>query len=332
MKAAIIGTSGHIDLALEVRDRLPQLSFVGIAPGSADEDAREFYVDQLEPSLIPFYEDYHRMLDREKPEVVVVAPFFFLQSRIACECLERGMHVFVEKPMAVSQDQLERLRRAHALGKADLCPMLFYRYNPAFHAAWRALKEGLIGEPLLITAQKSYKLGTRHAMYTHRATYGGTIPWVAVHGIDWIHWFTGGGITQVAASHTPAGNRGHGEMESSGACLFRLANSGCATLSFDYFRPGSAQTHGDDRVRIAGEKGVLEVAGGEATLFSHDAPPRRLEKEDQLSLFQEFIRHIQEGAGMRITAEDAFTVSELALRSREAADTGAAIVVGSRSR
>jgi len=331
VKAAIIGTSGHIDLALEVRDRLPQLSFVGIAPGSADEDAREFYVDQLEPSLIPFYEDYHRMLDREKPEVVVVAPFFFLQSRIACECLERGMHVFVEKPMAVSQDQLERLRRAHALGKADLCPMLFYRYHPAFHAAWRALKEGLIGEPLLITAQKSFKLGTRHAMYTHRATYGGTIPWVAVHGIDWIHWFTGGGITHVAASHTSAGNRGHGEMESSGACLFRLANSGCATLSFDYFRPGSAQTHGDDRMRIAGEKGVLEVAGGEATLFTHDAPPRRLEKEDQLSLFQEFIRHIQEGAGMRITAEDAFTVSELALRSREAADTGAAIVVGSGS-
>jgi predicted dehydrogenase len=331
VKAAIIGTSGHIDLALEVRDRLPQLSFVGIAPGSADEDAREFYVDQLEPSLIPFYEDYHRMLDKEKPQVVVVAPFFFLQSRIACECLERGIHVFVEKPMAVSLDQLERLRRAHALGKADLCPMLFYRYHPAFHAAWRALKEGLIGEPILITAQKSYKLGTRHAMYTHRATYGGTIPWVAVHGIDWIHWFTDGGITQVSACHTSAGNRGHGEMESSGACLFRLANSGCATLTFDYFRPGSAQTHGDDRVRIAGEKGVLEVAGGEATLFTHDAAPRRLEKEEQLSLFQEFIHHIQEGAGMRITAEDAFTVSELALRSREAADTRSTIIVRSGS-
>lgn len=331
MKAAIIGTSGHIDLALEVRDRLPQLSFVGIAPGSADEDAREFYVDQLEPSLIPFYEDYHRMLDREKPQVVVVAPFFFLQSRIACECLERGIHVFVEKPMAVSQDQLERLRRAHALGKADLCPMLFYRYHPAFHAAWRALNEGLIGEPILITAQKSYKLGSRHAMYTHRATYGGTIPWVAIHGIDWIHWFSGGGITQVAASHTAAGNRGHGEMESSGACLFRLANSGCATLTFDYFRPGSAQTHGDDKVRIAGEKGVLEVAGGEATLFTHDAPPRRLEKEEQLSLFQEFIRHVQEGTAMRITAEDAFTVSELALRSREAADARSTIVFRSGS-
>lgn len=324
MKAAIIGTSGHIDLALEVRDRLPQVSFVGVAPGSADEDAREFFVDQMEASLIPFYEDYRRMLDREKPDLAVVAPFFFLQSRIACECLERGINVFVEKPMSVSLEQLERLRRAYMLGKADLCPMLTSRYLPSFHAAWRAVRDGMVGEPLLITALKSYKLGTRHPMYTHRATYGGTIPWVAIHGIDWIHWFTGGGIAEVSASHTAAGNGGHGEMESSGVCMFRLANSGTASLAFDYFRPGPAPTHGEDKVRIAGEKGVLEIAGGEASLFPRDAAPRRLEKEEPLSLFQEYVRHLEEGTPLRVTAADAFEISELALRCREAADTHAA--------
>ena len=329
MKAVIIGTSGHIDLALEVRDRLPQVSFVGVAPGSADEDAREFFVDQMEASLIPFYDDYRRMLDREKPHLAVVAPFFFLQSRIACECLERGIHVFVEKPMAVSFEQLERLRRAHAQGRADLCPMLTSRYLPSFHAAWCALKDGLVGEPLLITALKSYKLGSRHPMYTHRATYGGTIPWVAIHGIDWIHWFTGGAISEVSGSHTAHGNGGHGEMESSGACMFRLANSGCASLAFDYFRPAPAPSHGEDRVRIAGERGVLEIAGGEASLFARDAAPRRLEKEEPLSLFQEFVRHLDEGTPLRITAADAFAISELALRCREAADTKSALAARS---
>jgi predicted dehydrogenase len=327
VKAAIIGTSGHIDLALEVRDRMPQVSFVGVAPGSADEDAREFFVDQLEASMIPFYDDYRRMLDREKPDLAVVAPFFFLQSRIASECLERDIHVFVEKPMAVSFEQLERLRRAYSQGKAALCPMLAYRYHPAFHAAWRAIKEGLVGEPLLITAQKSYKLGTRHPMYTHRATYGGTIPWVAIHAIDWIYWFTGGTMTEASASHTPTGNRGHGEMESSGTCFYRLANGGSASLTFDYFRPGGAPTHGDDRVRIAGEKGIVEIINGEAVLLTHDAAPRRLEKEEPLSLFQEFVHLIEEKAPIRITAADAFAVSEIALRTREAADTKAPVVL-----
>ncbi|HET6451101.1 MAG TPA: Gfo/Idh/MocA family oxidoreductase [Spirochaetia bacterium] len=325
MKAVIIGTSGHIDLALEVRDRLPQVSFVGVAPGSADEDAREFFVDQMEASLIPFYDDYRRMLDREKPNLAVVAPFFFLQSRIACECLERGIHVFVEKPMAVSLEQLERLRRAYAHGKAALCPMLTSRYVPSFHAAWRSLREGEVGEPLAITALKSYKMGTRHPMYTHRATYGGTIPWVAIHGIDWIHWFASGGITEVSASHTTRGNGGHGEMESSGVCLFRLANSGSASLSFDYFRPGSAPSHGEDRLRVAGEKGVLEVAGADAMLFPRDGAPRLLEKEPPLSLFQEFVRYLEQGTPVRLSAEDAFDICELALRCRDAADSRSAV-------
>jgi predicted dehydrogenase len=325
VKAVIIGTSGHIDLALEVRDRLRQLTFVGVAPGSADEDAREFFVDQMEASLIPFYDDYRRMLDREKPHLAVVAPFFFLQSRIASECLERGIHVFVEKPMAVSLEQLERLRRAHAHGKAALCPMLTSRYLPNFHAGWRAIRDGEVGEPLLISALKSYKLGTRHPMYTHRATYGGTIPWVAIHGIDWIHWFTSGAIAEVSACHTTRGNGGHGEMESSGVCFFRLANTGSASLAFDYFRPGSAGTHGEDRLRVAGDKGVLEVAGGEAMLFPRDGAPRVLEKEPPLSLFQEFVRYLQEGTPLRLCAEDAFDICELALRCRDAADSRTAI-------
>ncbi len=327
MKAVIIGTSGHIDLALEVRDRLPQVSFVGIAPGSADEDARDFFVERLEKSLIPFYDDYRRMLDREKPHVAVVAPFFFLQSAVACDCMERGIHVFVEKPMAVSLDQLERLRRSHARAGVALCPMLESRYRPEFHAAWRAVRDGLVGEPLLMTAQKSYKLGARHAMYTHRATYGGTIPWVAIHAIDWIQWFSGGKIVEVAARQTARGNRGHGELESSGACLLRLSNSGTGIVTFDYFRPRSAPTHGEDRLRVAGEKGVVEVAGGEATLSTDEAARRPLPKDEPVSIFQEFIRHIEAGVPMRMSAEDAFQVSEISLQMREAADTGLSIRV-----
>jgi predicted dehydrogenase len=205
--------------------------------------------------------------------------------------------------------------------------MLSYRYHPEFYAAWKAVSEGLIGDPLLITAQKSYKVGLRHPMYTHRATYGGTIPWVAIHGLDWIHWFSGGRISEVIASHTSAGNHGHGEMESSGACLLRFAPAGCATLSFDYFRPGSAPTHGDDRLRIAGEKGIVEVAGGEAVLMTGDREARRLEKEEPLSIFAQFVHHVEDGTPLRITAQDAFSISDLALRCREAADTRAPLSV-----
>ncbi len=321
MKAVIIGTCGHIDLALSVRDRLPELDFVGVAPGSANEDTRDFFVEQMEPSLIPFYESYAAMLDREKPDIAVIAPFFHLQSRIACDCMDRGIHVFVEKPMAATLEELERIRRVHARSGVSLCPMLPYRYHPEFWAAFRAVEAGLIGEPLLVTAQKSYKLGKRHPVYTRRITYGGTIPWVAVHAIDWIHCITKGKITEISAGHTTAGNRGHGELESSAFVSFRLSNSGSAVLSADYFRPAGAATHGEDRLRAAGEKGVVEVIGGEAVLTTGDSPLERLPREEPRSIFAEFVRSIPSGAKLRITPEDAFEVCELALKGREAADT-----------
>lgn len=327
MKAVIIGTSGHIDLALSVRDRLPELEFVGLAPGSADEPAREFFVDRMEPALIPYYDDYRRMLDREKPDAAVVAPFFHLQAAVAMDCLRRGIHVFVEKPMASSLQELSALRRAHAESGRVLCPMMSSRAVPEFLAAFEAVRDGMVGEPLVITAQKSYKLGSRHPMYSLRRTYGGTIPWVAIHALDWVWWFSGGGVVEAAAGHTTKGNRGHGELESSGAIFLRLANGGSAVVSFDYFRPGGAPTHGDDRLRVAGERGVVEVMAGEAVLMRDEGPPRTLPHGEPRSLFRDFIRSVEGKGAPPMTPEDAFGVAELALLCREAADSGAAVKV-----
>ena len=70
----------------------------------------------------------------------------------------------------------------------------------------------------------------------------------------------------------------------------------------------------------------MEVGGGEARLITQ-GEARTLAKEEPRSIFIEFVRHIEEGTPMRITAEEAFSVSELALKSREAADTKAVVRV-----
>jgi predicted dehydrogenase len=320
VKAVVIGASGHVDLALGVARNNPGVNFVGLAPGSPDEDVSSILIHQKDASEIPWYADWRDMLDRERPDLAVIAPFFYLQSTITCECLQRGIHAFVEKPMATTVEELERLRKTYARGQAKLCPMLAYRYRPEFYAAWLAVKSGLVGDPLLLSAQKSYKLGSRHRTYDRRSTYGGTIPWVAIHAIDWLWWFTGGGLTEVTASHTTAGNRGHEEMESSGACLYRLSNGGAASLTFDFFRTPTSANHSDDRLRVAGERGVLEVMNGDAMIATEDAAPRRLEIEEPRSIFLDFLRHIETGSPMRITSDEAFAVSEVALRTRKAAD------------
>lgn len=322
MKVAFIGASGHQGLALEAAGKVPDLAFLGMAAGGPEEDVSAWHARSLAPLSVPLFDDWRVMLDRVKPDVAVVAPWFHRQASIGAECLRRGIHVFLEKPLATTPEDLEALRAAWKEGRVRLCPMLALRWAPAFWAAFRAVRDGLVGEPLVLHAQKSYRMGDRPKLYHERATYGGTVPWVGIHGIDWIHWFTGGRILDVTARHTTRDNGGFGTMESSGMCLFRLENSGAATLSIDFFRPAAAPSHGDDRIRAAGSRGVVEVIDGKATLVTASEAPRLLDLEPTDGIFADFLRHVRDGAPLRVGAEEAFSVADLALKSREAADTG----------
>ena len=60
-------------------------------------------------------------------------------------------------------------------------------------------------------------------------------------------------------------------METATASVLQLDNGGLATLRVDYFRPETAPTHGDDRLRLAGTKGIVEYqASTGVTLMTAD--------------------------------------------------------------
>ncbi|MEK7474589.1 MAG: Gfo/Idh/MocA family oxidoreductase [Candidatus Coatesbacteria bacterium] len=63
------------------------------------------------------YTDYRAMLEKEKPEAVLVVTGYDPKGRplyppIACDCLERGAHVWMEKPPADTTADVDRMRAA----------------------------------------------------------------------------------------------------------------------------------------------------------------------------------------------------------------------------
>ena len=80
-------------------------------------------------------------------------------------------------------------------------------HSAIFQAAREAVQQGAIGEPILISSQKSYKYGAKRPwFYKERRTYGGTIPWVGIHALDYMKWVSGQKYTYVAAYE---GNKAH---------------------------------------------------------------------------------------------------------------------------
>jgi predicted dehydrogenase len=345
MKLCMIGNrGGHDKHVWDALPLMPHVRVAGIAAGAPEDDASS--VDEVAPWLkrcdaLGFtpevFTDYRQMLDQLRPDIVTVCGPFELHAEMSAEALRRGIHVFCEKPVALTLEQLAMVRAAYTEAKAQfqgwyagglhLATIMNLRYDPAFYTAWRAVQEDAIGTVRLINAQKSYRLGRRDAYYRDRATYGGTIPWIGVHAFDWIYWYSDAKFTSVYATHSTQYNQGHGDLEVSALCNFTLTGEVFASASLDYLRPPTSPTHGDDRVRVMGTDGAIEVRGGQAYLINAETEGEAvLPLACDRQIFQDFVEHIEGTTTALLTADDVFAVTEASLLARQSADEGRVIV------
>lgn len=325
VRVGLIGTDGHTGVLLGPIARLPNVELTAFAKSLPDDDARVVRRNKAFSETTRIYDQFEEMLDQEELDVVGICLPYYRNAEASIAAARKGIHIVSEKPVATTLADLAALRKAVGESKVRLTSLMNMRCFPAYRAATKAVRAGLVGEPILLTSQKSYRFGkSRPWFYRERATYGGTIPWAGIHSIDYMRWTTGRKYVQVSAWH---GNRDHPDypgFQDHAGVLFRLDNDGTAMTNLDYLRPESAPTHGDDRLRIAGSEGVLEVFGAEdrVHLITGVDGPRELELPGPVDFFADFLDELGGKGEHLISQEDAFRLTEICLKAREAAETG----------
>ena len=274
MNIAIIGGAGHYPFALEALAMRPGLQLCAVAPAERDEDISGLLAACRECGLAPqIHADARALLDAHPEiELAAVNPWFSRAADVSIACLRRGIHVFSEKPLATALDRLDELERVWRASGCALGGMFNLRYCGWFKTVRRAIAEGKIGTVRQIQGRKSYKLGNRPEFYRHRETFGGIIPWVGIHALDWATQL-GGACASVSALKNAGYNPGHGDMEMNSAVLMELQNGVIATVTADFLRPDGAPRHDDDRLRVTGTAGTLYAYDGQVWL--EDATGRR---------------------------------------------------------
>ncbi|MCK5805250.1 MAG: Gfo/Idh/MocA family oxidoreductase [Lentisphaeria bacterium] len=322
MKICVVGAAGHVGYVTEGLGEMEDVVLCGVAPGCPEED--ESRVRRLGGDSATFHSDYRAMLERERPDIVAVAPFYYLHAEVSCAALEAGCAVYCEKPLALTLEDLDRVRTAQAESSRPLGMMLATRYAPTFHAARKLVAAGAIGTPTVGYAQKSYKRGNRPEFYRLRKTFGGITPWVGIHAVDWLRWVSGVEYSAVRSQHVKLHRPDYPEMEDGATCLYELANGGTAVMSFDFLRPAGASSHGDDRLRLMGEKGALEIREDCGLQLITEAGTEQVSLvTPPLGPFADFATSVRDASHRCvISTEDALRVTEIALCSRQAADTG----------
>ena len=324
MKIAMIGNSGHgLGFCLP-ESRIEDRSYVALAPGNTGESIDRAIQRLQGAGYTPkIYDDYGTLLREAKPDVVVVDNYYGCHGPVVKAALDAGCHVFSEKPLAANARELTEIEAAWHRAGTQLTAMFNYRYNGAFYSAYQQICAGAIGQVRLLNAQKSYKFGTRPEFMTKRATYGGTIPWVGIHGVDWIHWMSKCAFTSVTAEQSAMGAANGTCPEITALVQFQLQNQVMASLTIDYLNPATAKTHGDDRIRVVGTEGVIEVCRNTVVLTNKDgvSQPDRLPGKDA-DLFEDFLQQIRGTGVCRVSGADAITATRAALLAQESADSG----------
>ncbi len=319
MKLVQIGNAGHSAYTYAgIRNH--NINFSAISPGNAGIEAEgiEKTFKNLKAADFPLklYTNWCEMLETEKPDIAVVDPWYNDHGQIIKFALEHGINVFCDKPIATDFKTLEEIEKCD---KEILGAMFDARTNPAFKAAKKAIDEGRIGKVRMMDSRKSYKLGIRPKFYSSRSSYCGIIPWVGIHAIDWMKWLSGEKYTElVGASISRLDNGNNGDMDITSAAQFIMTNDVISTVTADMYRPAGAATHGDDRVRIVGTKGIVEVTDGKVTLIAENEPAVVLQNEPAGDIFDDFL-DVLSGKSNHLTKSSCIESTYWALKADEAA-------------
>ena len=322
MRIANIGGYGHSVCVFDEILQTDEAKLVAFAPAYAGEDTSIVTSHKIYNDNILYYDNYEEMLEKEKPDVVIVSTRLDKIAEVAIYAANCGSHLICEKPLAINHNDLENLYGAVKKNNIKLMAMLSMRAEQPFIAAREIYQSGKIGEAVLINSRKSYKWGTRPEWFGDKSKYGGTIGWVGIHALDFINFITELDFVSVAAMQNNFSHSERKDCEDNCVLILEMNNGGHATVSVDFFRPKFAETHGDDWIRIVGTKGVLEAstANNNCVIITSEEKKTIIPENVENKIFKYFLNSLIRKTEPEISMEIPFMLTNVCLTAQEAAE------------
>ncbi|MBM3573053.1 MAG: Gfo/Idh/MocA family oxidoreductase [Alphaproteobacteria bacterium] len=255
----------------------------------------------------PAVEDVDALIRLGIDAVTIAAPTH-LHHDIALTCINRGIHVLVEKPIASSVEEGNAIIAAARWAGVTLMVGHVERFNPAV----QVIKDAIRSEDILSIAI------TRVGPFPPRMSSVGVVIDLAVHDIDLIRWFTDSDIVEVQPQLSSA----VAELEDIALLQFRTASGVLAHINTNWLTPFKAR---DITVATRGKyvmgdlltRQVTECFGfqpdGSYSMrhlsVGHDEPLR--------AELIAFLNAIRNGEPPAVTGEEAVASLEIAIRCLE---------------
>ncbi len=330
LRLGLIGFDGHPEEVLRPLRDFPDVELVAVAEAGSDARAMEGQVRNPLVAKAKRYGDYPEMLQKEQFDCIGICNHNGGRAAAILACAARKLDFIAEKPFAINRRDWDAVKAAVERSSIHAGMLLPMRFEPHYVAMKQIVDSGEIGEIAQIDAQKSYQQDVRPEWQKNARTYGSTILWIGIHMIDLMSFTSGRTFSQAMSLQGHVAFPELRDMQNVTATIFRLDNGGTATLRMDYLRPASVQGHGDDRLRLAGTRGIVEYRQDSGvTVMAPDGQRTLKDLPPPGSVFADFLKSAYLGAKPALTWAEIVRANEATLAAHEAAETGKAVNVRS---
>ena len=212
-----------------------------------------------EENNIPWYTDYHKMLENEDVDIVNILVESGKHAEVFKDMVKYKKHIIVEKPMALTLSDADEMIRISDEAGIKLFVVKQNRFNAPVQLLRRALEEGRFGKLILGTVRIRWHRDQAYYDQDYwRGTWkydGGVFTNQASHHLDLIEWMMGDVESVFAKSDTFLHKI---EVEDTGVALFRFTNGALGTFE------ATTCTNPVDlegSISILGENGTVEIGG-----------------------------------------------------------------------
>lgn len=199
IKFGMIGVGGRGEVFYE-NNHLPQEGFEIIAGADLSDKALKRFREMI-PGVQCFH-DYKDVLQMPEVDAVFIITPDFLHEEMAVAALEAGKDVYLEKPLAITEQGCYRILRTAMRCRRKLYLGHNMRFMPVIREMKRLIDEGTIGSVQCAWERHFINYGGDayfHDWHSERKYSTGLLLQKGAHDIDILHWIMGSHTTKVLA-------------------------------------------------------------------------------------------------------------------------------------
>ncbi len=233
---AIIGAGNFTKMTLlpALKKIKPSLTYIASAGGVSGTAMAKKYGIQHSTT------DYKAVLSDRATDLVMITTRHNLHAAMCTEALQAGKHVFVEKPLALTEEELDHIIAAReASGK-----IVMVGFNRRFSPFVQKMKSVLAYTPMHIVATMNAGFIPPNVWVHDLVIGGGRIVGEACHFIDLCNYLTGSRVVSVCAN---ALGPNATEQTDNVSILLRFENGSNAVIN--YFSNGD-KSYSKERVEV----------------------------------------------------------------------------------